>query len=506
MTASSALPRKLLVLGIVLPIAVLVGYLLGDPDWGSFSIVGLLVATLFIPLFLRWHHSILVFSWNLSMLVFFLPGSPPFWMLAGLISLGLTALARIMNKDMRVLHVPSVTWSLLFLALVVVFTMAMTGVMGVRSLGGASYGGKKYFFILFAIVAYTALSSLRIPIEKANAYVAAFLLPGLSIILSNLVYMLGPGMWFFFNLFPMDMAMGQAAEDFSWNPSEVKLGRVAGLGFTSTALLSFMLARYGIRGILDFNRPWRLLVLCGVFAASLMGGFRSILILNTLLCAVQFFLEGMHKTRLFPILVGCCIVGLAMLLPFVQKLPLSAQRTLSILPIEVAPAARYSADASTEWRLRMWEVLWPEVSKHFWVGKGYTANATDYYLAVESQRRGLAQEYELALIAGDYHSGPLSLMIPFGFPGVLAFVLFLVAASRVLYLNFRHGPAPLKTINTFLFASFMVRTFFFLALFGAVHSDILVLAGLVGFSISVNGGVCQPTGKTATRPAVAGTP
>jgi O-antigen ligase len=195
-----------------------------------------------------------------------------------------------------------------------------------------------------------------------------------------------------------------------------------------------------------------------------------------------------------------------MLLPFVEKLPLSAQRTLSILPIKVAPAARYSADASTEWRLRMWEVLWPEVSKHFWVGKGYTANATDYYLAVESQRRGLAQEYELALIAGDYHSGPLSLMIPFGFPGVLAFVLFLVAAGRVLYLNFRHGPAPLKTINTFLFASFMVRTFFFLALFGAVHSDILILVGLVGFSISVNGGVCQPTGKTAMRPAAAGTP
>src|SRR2546422_9667195 len=115
MTNAFALPRKLIIFGIVLPLAAFIGYLLSNPDSDSLLLVGLVVFVLCIPLFLRWHHAILIVTWNLSMTLFFLPGNPPMWMLAAMISLGLTLLGRIMNKEMRLQNVPSVSWSLLAL-------------------------------------------------------------------------------------------------------------------------------------------------------------------------------------------------------------------------------------------------------------------------------------------------------------------------------------------------------------------------------------------------------
>ncbi len=498
MTNSVVLPRKLIIFGIVLPLAAFVGYLLASPDFGSFALIALFVGVLTLPLFLRWHHAILVFTWNLSLVLAFLPGAPPLWMPAGLISLSLVLLSRILDKDLRLLHVPSVSWSLLFLGLVVLFTMKMTGTIGLRSLGGTSYGGKKYFFILFAIAAYFALSSRRIPLQKANFYTGAFLLPGLTLVLSSVVYMLGPSVWFLYYLLPTDVALGQAIEDMQFNPGALKIGRIAGFAFGGPALLNFMLARYGVRGILDWSKPWRLLVFVGVIAVSLLGGFRSVLILNGLLFVLQFFLEGMHKTYLSAVLLIAGLPIFAGLVLFADKLPLSAQRTLSFLPIKVHPAAQADAMASTDWRLRMWQVLWPEVPKYFWIGKGYTASATDYYLASESARRGLGQDYEASLIAGDYHSGPLSIMVPFGIFGVLAFIFFLAASLRVLHLNYRDGHPRLKLINTFLYSCFIVRVIFFLAVFGGIHVDIVTFAGLVGLSISLNGGVARLPAQTPT--------
>ena len=506
MTGSLALPKKLIVLGILLPLAALIGYLLAEGEFESLAVVGVLAGVLAIPLVLRWHHLMLVASWNLSMTLFFLPGSPPAWMLAAMISGGLVLLAKIMDRKTVILNAPAVTWSLLAIAFVVLITMAMTGTLGVRSLGGASYGGKKYFLILFAILAYFGLSAVRIPTDKVNLYVAAFLIPGLSPVASNIIYKLGPGLWFLFALFPVDSALLQAADDFSMDGAGSQIGRVQGLAFASTALVSYLLARYGIRGILDARRPWRALVLVASVGAGLFGGFRSVLLLNCALIILQFFMEGMHRTRLFPILLVGIAGAMLCLIPIARKLPLSVQRTLSFLPIDVSPVARLDASGSTNWRLRMWEAARPDVAKHFWVGKGYTASATQYYLTQHAARYGMAEDFEVSLIAGDYHNGLLSILIPFGIFGVIAFLAFLWAGFQVLRYNFCNGSAGLKILNAFLLSSFIVRAIFFFAVFGGISGDLLTLVGLVGFSVALNNGVCRkpvtsPTGGLVPRNA-----
>jgi hypothetical protein len=489
MTSAFGLPRRLIILAIVLPVAAFIGYLLASPDFGSFLLIGGFVGLLTLPIFLRWHHPILIFSLNLPVILAFLPGSPPFWMLAAIISLSLTVLGTTLDKEQRLLHAPGVTWSLLAIVLVVLFTMKVNGGIGLRTFGGASYGGKKYFFILLAIVAYFALSTRRIPLEKANRYMSLFVLSSLFTVLCNFAYMLGPGFWFVFYLLPTDWAVNQAMEDFSGSVVSARIGRISGMSVGSFAIFSWLLMRYGVRGLLDFTKPWRLLLLVAAVGIGLLGGFRSILVTYVVIFALQFFLEGLHRTRLLLVFIlGSALMALA-LVPLSSKLPLSVQRCLTVLPYEVHPAVRMDAKGSTEWRWKMWQVLWPEIPKHLWIGKGYTTSAADHYLTFESARRGLAQDYEGSLVAGDYHNGPLSVIIPFGIWGVLAFGAFLFTGGRLLYRNYRDGPPALKLINTFLLASFVGRVLMFFSVFGAIHLDILTLASFVGMSVALNHGV-----------------
>ena len=237
---------------------------------------------------------------------------------------------------------------------------------------------------------------------------------------------------------------------------------------------------------------------------SLLGGFRSVVIIFLVLFTIQYLLEGLLRTRitLFLMLLGS--LGIVLLVLFARQLPLSVQRSLSVLPIEVDAAARADAKGSSDWRVQMWQILVPDIPKYFWIGKGYTASATDYYFAAESTRRGLVLDYEISLVAGDYHNGPLSLLIPFGIWGVIAFAGFVWAGLKVLYLNYKNSPPELKLINTFLLSAFIGRLIFFFSVFGAISLDLTLMAGLVGIGISMNGGVLRkPATAAVAEPAAA---
>ena len=493
MANSVVVPKSLIIFGICLPLAVVVGYLMATPfDPTSFATVGLLFVALSIPILMHWHYPLLILSWNALMTVFFLPGEPSLWMLMAGISLFFTVLARILNKEIRLQQVGTVTWSLIFLTLVILVTAKLTGGIGLRSMGGNIYGGRKFFWLLAAVIGYFAISSVRIPPEKAMRYAGLFFLSGISAAFGNLIYLGGENFYWLFYFFPIDFAFSQAIEDFHGGSGGVSLSRLSGFTFAGLAAVSYMLARDGIAGILNLTKPWRLLLFLSLLALSLLGGFRSIVALFILVFFIQFYFEGLFRTRLFLVLGLAAILGGAATLPFVSKLPLSIQRSLSFLPVEVHPAVRANTESSTEWRIEMWKVLLPTVPQYFWIGKGYAINPSDLYLAEEAAKRGLAKDYEMSLIAGDYHSGPLSVLIPFGIFGLLGFAAFLVAGGRVMYRNYRYGDPALHRINVFLLGYFIARVIFYLFLFGAFHSDLALFVGLIGLSIALNGGMSKP--------------
>jgi len=172
-------PRAHLILALCLPLAVILGYFLTAPtDLSGVVVLTVVLGTLAVPFIMRWHHLLLVLSWNAWISLTFLPGSPDLWIVAAAASFFFAVLNRSVNPEKAFLHVPSLLRPLLFFACVVFGTALLTGGIGFQVLGSGQSGGRIYLQLFAAVLGYLALSSTRIPADRAGLYTALFFFPG----------------------------------------------------------------------------------------------------------------------------------------------------------------------------------------------------------------------------------------------------------------------------------------------------------------------------------------
>ena len=477
------IPKSHLIMGLSLPLAVLLGYFVAEPlELGSLAVVVFVLVVLSIPLMMKWYYPLLVLSWNAAICPAFLPGQPFLWAIVAFVGLLLAVIGRAVNPNARFVIEPSVTKSLLALTGVVVVTGLATGGFGLRMLGSGHYGGKHYFYFLAAVAGYFVFTSRRIPPQRAGFYVALFFLSGLTHALSDLAGLGGAKHTFLWLFVAPAGSLQEATVEGPLSAPE-HFARINELALVGAAVYSYLLARFGLRGLLDVKRPWRLLLLLLALAAGLLSGFRSFVLFGGLTFALMFYLEGLHRTRYVPALLGLILLGSAIVLPQAQKLPLTAQRSISFLPGKFDWVAQESATSSLRWRLEMWKEVLPEVPKCLFHGKGWTFDARDFFSVIDTGEAG----HPLAgtILVGDYHNGPLSVLIPFGLYGAVAFVWFLVAGLRVLHRNWKFGSPALASVNTLLLATFAARAVFF---FGSLWFFALrygVLCGAAGLERGV---------------------
>ncbi len=178
------------------------------------------------------------------------------------------------------------------------------------------------------------------------------------------------------------------------------------------------------------------------------------------------------------------------------RLPYAFQRALSFLPVNIDSRVRADAQGSLQWRLDMWKALLPQVSDHLLLGKGYAITQEDYQMmGSDSSFRSIDPAEQALALSADYHSGPISVILPFGIWGVIAFFWFLIAAVWALHHNRLYGDPALRGANTFLLAMFLAKVIVFFFIFGALQDDIAIFTGLLGLSVSLNGGVCRQNAK-----------
>jgi hypothetical protein len=493
---NTAALRTLLIYAIILPLAIFVGLKLsGDMTRNSFAMLTAIAFVLLLPLLLKWRYEAMLLSWNTSITIFFLPGKPGLWMLMAGLNFGIALLHRIIQKQRAFLPAPSVTIPLLVLLAIIIGTAKMRGGIGIQALGGSTFGGKGYIYLIAGVLAYFAFVSQPIPPQRARLFIAMFLLPGLIHIGSTLTYYAGPAFYFLYVFFPAGVAGVQAASEYAG-------GVVRFAGFSTAAVWAslYLMARHGIRGL--FKKWWRPLLLLVAFAVTTFGGYRSSLLIIGFVLLLLFVMEGLVRTAALPAFLLVGVLAFAALVPLANKLPRSVQRTLSVVPgLRIDSRVRHEAQGSTEWRLHIWRSLLPDLPKYIWMGKGYAINPTDLYLTDQAMRRGRARDYEGALLAGDYHSGPLSVYVPFGSFGLAAFVAFLITSMRAIYFNYRYGSEELRTINRFLVAWYGVKIFSFIFIFGAFSNDLAQFAATVGLSIALNHGIARKP-VTVARPVV----
>jgi hypothetical protein len=482
-----AILRSLVIFGLCIPLAAWIGYLLAAPAERSTFIIGAILAFVMLtPLLLRWHHFLLITCWNLSLTIFFLPGSPPVWLLLTVLSLGLSVLHRTLNNEAHFLHAPEIARPLVFLLVVVLGTAELTGGIGLNSMGSGVTGGKNYILMIFGILGYFAVTAIQIPPHRVNRYIGLFFLINMSSSIGDFLVYLPSAFKFLYAFFPasaynIDLKPGSLA----FNP------RYAGLGVSGMALFMFMNARYGVRGILLSGKPWRWILIGVAIVLVFLGGFRSHVILCSLVFITLFFLEGLHRTQAMPVLVMAGIIAITLLVPFASHLPFTFQRSLAFLPLKLDKAARQDAEGSTDWRLEIWRDTYPRVPQYLLLGKGYAISQSELAIAKNRDFRYLSVADEVA-ISGNYHSGPLSVLMPFGAWGGIALLWLWFGGARALYNNYRYGDPVFRVVNSFLFACFIVRIFMFLVVFGSIENDVAYFAVLFGLSVSINGGIRRP--------------
>jgi len=396
---------------------------------------------------------------------------------------------------------------------VILITANLTGGFGMRSMGAESIGGKRYILLLGAVIGYFAMICYRVPEGRGGAYIALYLLGTMTAIIGSMAPFVDKFFYPIFAFFPVENLLalyGGASED----GAALRLG---GLTFACLAIFCFLLARHGVRGLFGFgeswnfmplrlrggfgvNHPWRIFIFLAMIWVALLGSYRSIAILLGLTFLVQFHFEGLFRTQLLPVLVLAGVLVVAISLPMVHQLPITIQRSLSFLPVEVDPVARLGAEASSEWRIRMWRAVLPIVPQYLVLGKGYAINPADLQMITDASSRSGGDSAEGAILVGDYHSGPLSVIIPLGIFGAIGFLWFLGAGLRVMLNNFRHGDPELRQVNTFLLSYFIARTIYFFLVFGSLYAELALFTGLIGLSVSINGGMRGPATVPVAKP------
>ncbi len=485
MSDASSLVRSLLIYGVCLPLAIFIGYLLATPlDTASFMLLGVLFGVLTIPLFLRWHHPWLIAVWNANMMAFFLPGKPSFAFVMCGISLTISVLQHILNKRIKFLHVPTIVWPMVFLTAVVLGTAELTGGIGLQIAGGQSFGGKRYLFVFGAVIGYFALTARRIPLQKVKQYVGLYYLGALTSAAANLANVVSPSLYFLFLIFPVDPLSLGASQEVAG--ADEAVSRLGGIAVAALAWSSFMFAFYGIKGI--FQKHWRTALLAICFVSILFGGYRGNLITFLLTFGILFYLEGMMRSKILPILLLLGIMGGSLLVGYSDRLPFGVQRTMSFLPVRIDPIVAADVKDSTDWRIDMWKIVIPDIPKYLIVGKGYQFDPAEMAMINSGMTTGEASGAGSAL-AGDYHNGPLSLIMPFGIFGVIGFLWFLAAGIKVLNQNYQFGDPAFQTINRCLLAQFVGKAIFFFAIFGSLYSDLPMFTGMLGLSVCINGGM-----------------
>jgi hypothetical protein len=478
--------RTLAVYAACCVLAIVLGVMMTDPlTYSSLGFVAVLCAVMCIPILMRWHHPLMIVFWNTPIYAFFVKGDPKFCLVVIVISLVISIVDQTLNQR-RFIKAPEIAYPLLFLIGVIAITAKMTGGIGLHAFGSDVQGGKKYVFLVAGILGYFAMVARRIPPEKARMYVSLYCFGGALGFIGDFASIapgfMHPIFWFI--------------PPYSVNDSfDVGTTRLVGTSWAAVAFITGLIALYGMRGIFMTSKLWRpvlfFIALCLVF----LGGFRSALIMVGMIVTIQFFLEGMHRTRLMPFFIICVLAGLGGTMVLASKLPFTAQRTLAFLPesmIHLSTDARLAAQSSTDWRLQMWQALLPQIPQHLLVGKGYAISSADAlamgtdtaFKSADAADQGLA-------ISSDFHSGPLSVVIPFGIWGCLAFLWFTYVSVRVVYRNYRYGPPEMRTINAFIFNFYVVSMVSFYFIAGGLADGMIGFCGLLGLSICINNGVCR---------------
>jgi hypothetical protein len=399
-------------------------------------------------------------------------------------------------------------WTLLdYLATVCLFWLVVTFIknpVGIAFLGSDMVGGRKYLSLIFAFIGYFILSRGRIPANLAfkmplivavawatphalNA--AAVVWPDLGSIISQ-----------FYSVQLSDQSLLTGQGD---------LGTEARIVGIEKMIFPFFIAMCSYYPPVTFINPLYPLRAFGFLASFILvglSGFRSSLIAMVGCMTVAIWIRG----RLIDF-VPLAIAGVVLLIALIGAVqsgvavPLTIQRTLSVLPLGWDANAVEDAQGTVEWRVDMWRDAWNDPNyfkdKIFGDGFGYTFQEMNLFADQMSGRGGLtgAARYELFMIRGSLHNGPLSSLRYGGFVGLILLTALMVGTAiyAVKIVRASSGTVYLP-IALFTSIPLIYEIFAFYFIIGAYDNNMIQYFYGLGMLNLINRSLPTPVGTTST--------
>jgi len=374
--------------------------------------------------------------------------------------------------------------------IIYMITVYIRNPAGVRAFGSEIVGGRPYLVVLVSVLFYFAIAQYKLPPKLAPKFPLIIAGPVIALSLVAMTAFFVPGfgkmVYPFWSGVGLDRGIIEAAGGTSAG-GDSAVSRIPGSSLIGITSMQLLCAYLPVGHFITPMNPLPFAAFVLAILGWLASGFRS----GFLVYGGYLFYNSVLRRRLhdlvplvtFAVLaIGIVILGQGSLF----QLPLGMQRSLSFLPGDWDNEAKSDADASTEWRLNIWQHVWnnEEFIKDKVFGDGFGFSAYDLKLQIDSILGigGYMDDTSAEMVTGAYHSGPLSSIRYVGMVGLVLFaalqIATLVYATKLVR---RAWGTPYQPIALFLAVPMLYGTISFYLIYGGYENELPRTIFAVGF-------------------------
>ena len=323
--------QKLLIFSIIMLLVLVLGYMLADDAFFAAFAFGGLAWLMLMPYHATLSVVCAVATFSTALILPFFPGRPFIWEAAAL--LGWTGCVLVFSfrqyRDGMWDSIFEHKWLLLGVAGycgVLVFTMMERGV-GFRTMGGSQMGGRFYFQQLTCAIFPLLFMMVRLKEEQIRKLFIIQCALSATWVISDVIYSNAPGLFniLFFLEVPGD------ARNFEMERMKMGINRYQSLAFVSIGFLWLLLIKNKLNDFLTTKGVWLIPASLVIVGAGLLSGHRYTVVI--ILLVLVFMVIAQRLITIRNALTGslALALGLTISYGFAERMPLAAQRALSVL-------------------------------------------------------------------------------------------------------------------------------------------------------------------------------
>jgi hypothetical protein len=305
--------------------------------------------------------------------------------------------------------------------------------VGTMATGSDRVGGRPYFDVAIAFVAYLILARCTMTPKEARRLPLLVLLGNVGQMFIEAITFFRPELAGVIGQFYSGVTLGaETSVQARAQEAPYRHGYFAGVTAVASALICAWFKPLTLINPLYF---WRSLAFFSILLAIFFTGFRSALVGLAFYFGLSVFIRG----GLLDV-IRSCSVGIILLLVLVTMqgnvidLPPSVQRALSFLPGKWDQNVVSDSSNSLDWRVQMWkEMLFTDrYIKSKILGDGFGFSVREYQIqqALEVSPVDLQDYY---LITGSVHSGPISTIRYVGVIGLILYTWLMVIMCQLSF-------------------------------------------------------------------------